>query len=89
MTPSREVPAIVSSVTSGVSVEERATKLLLQTSKVIGQGDQVMAEAEERFSEMFFDTMDTALVDDMRTVFGLSVDGASGCLDALAIDADA
>ncbi|CAL4926573.1 unnamed protein product [Urochloa decumbens] len=72
----------------GLPVEERATKLLLVTSGIIGENDKITDAAEDQFGEQFVQQMDGVLAGNLRKALGLPIAGEPGSLDGLALDAE-
>ncbi|CAN6236487.1 unnamed protein product [Urochloa humidicola] len=72
----------------GLSVEEKATAFLLETSGVLEKDAAITLAAEEQFGEKFVGQMESDLVGNLRLAFQLPEDGVSGSFDALALDAD-
>ncbi|CAN6183133.1 unnamed protein product [Urochloa humidicola] len=71
-----------------LSVDEKATALLMRSTATIGENEIPTDEAKEKFAEQLVDPMESGFVTNMRSLFGLTVNGLGTGLEVLAIDAD-
>jgi hypothetical protein len=73
--------------TSGLSVEDRATSLLLRASDPSGSDAQRSEADKQQFHGQFAASLQSEMLGDMRHVLGIPV-GVTGGLEVLATDAD-
>ncbi|CAL5085028.1 unnamed protein product [Urochloa decumbens] len=78
----------VSTAALGQSIDDQATAFLLKASGDAAEDGEVTELAKENFGNRFVDSLQEAMVDDMRKAFGLPEGGADR-LGAIAINAEA
>ncbi|CAL4936175.1 unnamed protein product [Urochloa decumbens] len=69
-------------------VEEKATVLLMRTMGVLSDAEMPSAEAQEQFGLEFVTPVRQDLMGNMRTVFGMPMQGGAGVLEELVAEAD-
>ncbi|CAO2035919.1 unnamed protein product [Urochloa humidicola] len=83
-----KISTATSAPTSTMSIEDKATSLLLEAGGIISKGEAVTADGEEQFGERFVEHITLEMEGEMRKVFGLNVGGAGERLNPLALDAE-
>jgi hypothetical protein len=73
---------------TGMTIEEKATILLMKTSGMAVEGEAVSDALQDQFGGQFVNQMDEALVGDMRTAFGIAGERGVNDFEALAVDDD-
>jgi hypothetical protein len=76
------------SLKGGLTVEEKATTLLLRSSGLVMEGTQVTKELHDQFGEQFIEPISGDMAQGLRSALGITVEGAGSVLDALLVDAE-
>ena len=71
-----------------LSLDERATVLLMKTSGVIGDNEQPSDLSHAQFGNKFVTHLQDDLLGDMRVTFGMPMDGEADSFSALLCDAE-